>query len=302
MTAADIIAALGGRMRGKSAGTACCPAHNDRSPSLSIADGGDGKLLVHCHAGCEQVEVIDALRRLGLWPGQIEEPCLRIDGEREHRQQRDAARERDRARRDAFVAGIWQRVWADAQPARGSPIDQWLLHRAIDRAKLDLDRLPLRWAPRCPMGRALVPAMVALMTDQVTCRPTGLHRTFLLPDGSGKAPVDPVRMMLGNAGLIRLSPDDDVELGLGICEGIETGLSVMSIGWRPIWACGSLNALRHFAVVDGVECLTIFADPKPNELAGARACAARWAAAGRDAFVRLPPLSGDFNYLLRVAG
>ena len=30
--------------------------------------------------------------------------------------------------------------------------------------------------------------------------------------------------MLGHAGIIRLSPDDEVELGLGICEGIETGL------------------------------------------------------------------------------
>jgi DNA primase len=45
---------------------ACCPAHDDKSPSLSIKDA-PGKVLVHCHAGCSQDEVINALRDLGLW-------------------------------------------------------------------------------------------------------------------------------------------------------------------------------------------------------------------------------------------
>ena len=45
---------------------ACCPAHDDRNPSLSITQGKD-KLLVHCFAGCTQAEVIDALIALGLW-------------------------------------------------------------------------------------------------------------------------------------------------------------------------------------------------------------------------------------------
>lgn len=45
---------------------ACCPAHDDRNPSLSITQGED-KLLVHCFAGCTQAEVMDALIKLGLW-------------------------------------------------------------------------------------------------------------------------------------------------------------------------------------------------------------------------------------------
>jgi len=44
-----------------------CPAHNDRDPSLSLKDV-DGKVLVKCHAGCEQRKVIAALIALGLWP------------------------------------------------------------------------------------------------------------------------------------------------------------------------------------------------------------------------------------------
>ena len=48
--------------------SASCPAHDDKTPSLSISEGDDGRALVYCHAGCSQDEVIDALRNLGLWP------------------------------------------------------------------------------------------------------------------------------------------------------------------------------------------------------------------------------------------
>jgi hypothetical protein len=44
-----------------------CPAHEDRDPSLKISEDS-GKVLVHCHAGCSQEAVIDALRAQGLWP------------------------------------------------------------------------------------------------------------------------------------------------------------------------------------------------------------------------------------------
>jgi DNA primase len=40
---------------------ACCPAHDDRSPSLSIKDIGDGKLVLKCFAGCETIDVLGAI-------------------------------------------------------------------------------------------------------------------------------------------------------------------------------------------------------------------------------------------------
>jgi Mrp family chromosome partitioning ATPase len=43
---------------------ACCPAHDDTNPSLSITETADGKLLWHCHAGCSQEAVQQALERL----------------------------------------------------------------------------------------------------------------------------------------------------------------------------------------------------------------------------------------------
>jgi hypothetical protein len=42
-------------------GTARCPAHDDKSPSLTIGVGADGRALVHCHAGCPADDVVDAL-------------------------------------------------------------------------------------------------------------------------------------------------------------------------------------------------------------------------------------------------
>ncbi|MER3481310.1 MAG: hypothetical protein C4327_12775, partial [Meiothermus sp.] len=42
-----------------------CPAHDDRHPSLSLTER-NGRLLLHCHAGCTQQAVIAALRRDGL--------------------------------------------------------------------------------------------------------------------------------------------------------------------------------------------------------------------------------------------
>ena len=234
MNAAEIIAGLGGRR-----GAARCPAHKDRSPSMSVSDSRDGKVLVHCHAGCAQRDVIAALQGLDLWPETAALPPPTA-AERERRRQEDQAREAERVRRAAFIERTWQATWSGAEPAPGSPIETWLRARDSDPKRLDLDRLPLRWAPRCPLGKGTAPAMVALMTNAITAEPCGIHRTFLLRDGSAKAPIDQPRLMLGNAGIIRLSPDDEVDLGLGICEGIETGLAIMAAGCASVWACGSL--------------------------------------------------------------
>ena len=38
-----------------------CPAHDDLSPSLAIKDCGDGRLLVHCFAGCDAENVLSAI-------------------------------------------------------------------------------------------------------------------------------------------------------------------------------------------------------------------------------------------------
>jgi len=50
--------------------TACCPAHTDHNPSLSISEGSDGRVLLYCHAGCPVDAICDAvgLRVADLMP------------------------------------------------------------------------------------------------------------------------------------------------------------------------------------------------------------------------------------------
>jgi hypothetical protein len=40
---------------------ACCPAHDDTNPSLSISFGKDGRVLLKCHAGCDLSKILDKL-------------------------------------------------------------------------------------------------------------------------------------------------------------------------------------------------------------------------------------------------
>jgi len=105
--------------------------------------------------------------------------------------------------------------------------------------------------------------------------------------------------MLGRAGIIRLTEDAEVELGLGICEGIETGLAVMAAGWRPIWACSSLGALRRFPRPGRdrapVDLQLIQSRMKSMALANVPGAGPR---AGKEAQARIPNSDGDWNDLL----
>ncbi len=38
-----------------------CPAHADKSPSLSIKETADGRILLHCHAGCTAEAVVASI-------------------------------------------------------------------------------------------------------------------------------------------------------------------------------------------------------------------------------------------------
>jgi hypothetical protein len=128
--------------------------------------------------------------------------------------------------------------------------------------------------------------VIALMTSPLENRPTGIHRTFLTEDG-----VKRVRKMLGRAGVIRLSPDETVMLGLGITEGIEDGLAVLLSGWSPVWAAASAGAIARLPVLFGIESLTIFADTDSAGIKAAEECAARWSAADVDTRISPPARS-----------
>jgi putative DNA primase/helicase len=57
-----------------------CPAHEDHNPSLAIREK-DGRVLLHCHAGCSQRDVLDALKARNIWEPEQKQPERRITAE-----------------------------------------------------------------------------------------------------------------------------------------------------------------------------------------------------------------------------
>ena len=54
--------------KGRDEFIACCPAHEDKSPSLTIKELPDGRILIHCFAGCSPLEIVNAV---GLTMGDL---------------------------------------------------------------------------------------------------------------------------------------------------------------------------------------------------------------------------------------
>ena len=111
MTAETVAKALGGRKAG-GGWAARCPAHADRTPSLSIRDADDKKVLVFCHAGCDQERVVAALQRRGLLtgPGHERLPLTAQRAPAEHKSDKD-----DGGRSEAALG-----IWKSAMPARNA--------------------------------------------------------------------------------------------------------------------------------------------------------------------------------------
>jgi DNA primase len=287
MTAETIARALGGHRAGAT-WMARCPVHEDRSPSLSISAGKGGKVLVRCHAGCDQRDLITALQKRGLWPttrqplGTAREPRRRI------------AEEPDAGalKRSGAALAIWQA----SQAAEETPVETYLRSR-----RLHLPTLPsLRFHAglKHPSG-GVWPAMAALVTHGATGLPLAVHRTFLSRDGSGKAPVDPAKMMLGpcRGGVVRLCEPSDM---LMVGEGIETCLAAMQASGKPAWAALSTSGLRSLDLPNVVRDVIVLADGDEAGEAAAQECARRWKGEGRRVRIARPPQGMDFNDLLNA--
>jgi len=63
---------------GKGRYLACCPAHSDKHPSLNVRELDDGRVLIHCFAGCSVEKVLNAigLEFDALYPEKLISHCL----------------------------------------------------------------------------------------------------------------------------------------------------------------------------------------------------------------------------------
>ena len=285
MNAETIAYALGGRKAG-SGWTARCPAHEDRMPSLSIRDSNDGKVLVRCHARCEQEQVIAALRSRGLWT----ERGLRSYSRHAAPPIIERQSDRDDGRRTKVALAIWQ----STIPAGGTLVETYLRSRGLHLATPPMLRFHAGLKHRSGGGW---PAMVGLVTRGFDGTPLAIHRTFLARDGGRKAAVDPQKMMLGpcRGGAVRLADPTDV---LMVGEGIETCLAAMQATGHPGWAALSTSGLRSLDLPTGVRNVIVLADGDDAGEAAAKDCALRWKREGRSVRIARPPRGTDFNDML----
>jgi putative DNA primase/helicase len=256
MTQAQLITlALRGDWSG-SYGLAPGPAHSPRDRSMLITDRNDGEgIVVHSFAGDHWQLCRDHIAQRGLVSAhsQVSEQG---PSDREHHQriteQQYSAPLREGTNRSQSALGVWRR----AGPAAGSLAEQYLVTRGIT---LPLP-LSVRYAPslrHTPTGLEL-PAMVAAIqssADQIT----GIHRTFLKSDGSGKATIESPKMALGpiGDGAVRLSPAGET---LVLVEGIEDGLALIQMTGQPAWALLGTSNFKNFIPPSGTKNLILAPD------------------------------------------
>lgn len=227
--AQNLTQALGGEWRGH-AGLAPCPVcQSERRPDqrgLSIRAEG-GALLAFCHkSGCDFRDIV---RAAGL-----PRDALRIDPQ--------AAREAD-AKRAAYAAeqlAKARRLWTTCKPLQGTNGEAYLRGRGITCP------LPpsLGWAAdafHAPSARWL-----AAMVGDVSIG--GVHRTYF--EKSGERIQGNAKMMQGPCagGAVALSGAPGP---LVVCEGIETGLSLLSgllAGPATVWAALSTSGMKAVAL------------------------------------------------------
>ena len=218
---------MGGRWHGRY-GTAPCPVCQPEGRkgqgALTLGDGRGG-LLAHCKKShCDFRAILEAV---GIMPGEYRAPDPPVIAQREVERRAEA----EKRAQQAF--GIW---WG-AQPIEGTAAETYLRGRGITCPLPDT----LRFLPECWHGATARrhSAMVARIDG---AEGFAVHRTYLRPDGKGKAALEPAKAMLGavTGGAVRLSEGPGP---LVVAEGLETAFSLASGLLRaPVTTWAALSA------------------------------------------------------------
>lgn len=280
-----------------------CPAHDDRTPSLSVASGRDGRLLVKCHAGCEAADILAALRREGVL-GERGQRVLSMPGRnvsaRKAVPNPDPGEVADLQRRVGLAADLFN----GTVDIRGTPGERYLVeHRGItitsDPATDDYLFDRLRFDPACRFrddDRIIeAPAIIAAVTGSSGCL-RGVWRIRL--DGFAQK-IE--RKGLGDCrgGTVRLFPAVD-EDHVAIAEGVEDALAFMQMTGIPTWAACSTGGMKGAVLPQRFSRVTIVADADPPRqrpngtwsepgIEAATALGNRLSAEGRKVRVLKPP-------------
>ena len=270
--------------RGK--GMCCCPAHDDRTPSLSVTLGRKA-ILFHCFAGCLNEDVIAALDRQGFRSRDL------FNG--------SDVRSIERQTHGDFSPNA-RRLWQSGTAISDGPAAQYLAQRGLLPAS---DQL--RYLARTPLGPRgavqFLPAMLAAVTSDIGI--IAVHRTFLNVESGKLAAFDRPKRALGSLGFgsVRLAPP--VQGRLGLAEGIESALSAMQLFGISCWATLGNERFGLVAIPEGVRELHLFIDNDAGGALAEKRALKAYAAPHRVIHSRAPASPGfDWNDELksRLAG
>ena len=282
-----------------------CPFHNEKTPSFTV---NETKRFFHCFGCGAHGDAFDYLRRTQSMQLQDALEYLAIEaglspdheGRRRptHQPITPPAAHSKPAGQNNPNGTLARAIWDQSQPAADTPVEAYLRGRGIN--------IPvppsIRYNPgvKHTQSGLLLPAMVAAVQapDRST---TAIHRTYLLGNGRGKAPVTKPKKLLGsiNGGAVRLAYAGPKMV---IAEGLETALSVLEATGLPVWAALSASYFIGLALpaLPLAAEVVIAADHDEAGLKAAEKAAARWASQGRQVSITYPPTPNtDFNDMAR---
>ncbi|QWT16706.1 DUF7146 domain-containing protein [Sphingobium xenophagum] len=205
----DLVGSLGGSWHGRTA-MCPCPAHADRTPSLSIRQGERG-ILVTCFAGCLREDVLRELRRVPV---------------RQHYSYTDVPHS---------VRGNVTRLWDEAIPIAGTLAERYVESRFLLPLADDL-----RFHPRCPYRprpwTTFHPALLVAVREGRTL--VAIQRIFLDPATARYR----MKLMLGRPARGAWQGGGQGGTVLALAEGFETAQAFTILKTLPCWA--SLGARR----------------------------------------------------------
>ena len=284
MNAEQLASALGARRSGRQFKCRCV-AHEDRNPSMIIFDGRNA-VQVRCLAGCEPADIIAVLKSRGLWHGdeQQEPHSQKITSANvSHVSHETQKRAREQEQRMRVLARC---IFDDARPIEGTLAQRYFESRddLYSVARMIDD---IRYHHSCPRGNLVQPAVVIAMRSVTTNAVVAIQRIFLTRQGR----KDGKGMMLGSAGGAAMKLQHLQDGTLHICEGLETGLSLLAMDYGPVWAVGSTANMQSFPALASVNKLTIWADHDDAGLKAAETCKQRWKATRKEVKVLKPMVS-----------